>query len=34
MDDGWIALTALGMDITAFDTQATLTTRAFDNMGL
>jgi 5'-nucleotidase len=30
MDDGWIALTALGMDITAFDTQANLTTRAFD----
>jgi len=33
MDDGWIALTALGMDITAFDTQANLTTRAFDGRG-
>lgn len=31
MEDGWIALTALGMDITAFDTQATLTTRTFDD---
>ena len=33
MDDGWIALTALGMDITASDTQATLSTRVFDNWG-
>ncbi|RZO30090.1 MAG: 5'/3'-nucleotidase SurE [SAR116 cluster bacterium] len=34
MDNGWIALTALGMDITSFDTQATLKTRVFDNTGL
>ena len=33
MDNGWIALTALGMDVTAFDTQASLTTRAFDVRG-
>ena len=33
MDDGWISLTALGMDITAFDTQANLRTQTFDGSG-
>ena len=33
MDEGWIALTALGMDITDFDTQANLTKKIFNGKG-
>jgi hypothetical protein len=29
MDEGWISLTALGMDITAGDVQAALATETF-----